>query len=580
MLNALFKPISAKSSWIARALRLLFVLLILIVVYAGAPMNAFAESPAGAEFIITNANIWTVDRKHPHAEAVAIAGGRIVGVGTSAEVNSRWRAETTRVLDAGGRFMMPGFNDAHVHFISGGLQLDRIQLNDAESKAVFVERIAKAAAKLSKGQWLLGGNWDEQRWSPAELPTKELIDPVTGETPVFIERHDWHEGLANSVALKISGITAATPDPPGGEILRDQAGNPTGILRDAAMNLVSSHIPAPSQDMVVKALKRALDYAASLGVTSVQTMNPDESEMKAFGLLSEKGELTARVYAAPSALHYEDQEKLGIRRGFGNPYFRLGALKAFSDGSLGSETAYFFEPYTDNPKSNGLLGSAMQPLNEMEERLCRADAAGLQLCLHAIGDQANSIVLDIYSGIEARNGQRDRRFRVEHAQHIAGKDFERFARLHVVASVQPYHLVDDGQWAEKRIGSRIKTTYAFRTLLNKNIKLAFGTDWNVAPLNPLLGLHAAVTRSTLDGKNPGGWVPEQKLSIGEAIEAYTLGSAYAEFQENEKGSITPGKYADLVILSDDILHLDPVQLPQVKVKMTMIGGKVVFGSLD
>jgi predicted amidohydrolase YtcJ len=555
-------------------------LLAIIVLFSGGTMNVFAQSKPEADTIIKNAWIWTVDRKQPHAQALAIVDGRIAGVGSDKDVETKWRGNKTQVIDAGGKFLMPGFNDAHVHFISGGLQLDRVQLNDATGKEVFVERVAEAAGKLGKGRWLLGGDWDEQRWSPPELPTKDLIDAVTRDTPVFIERHDEHQGLANSLALKIAGITAETKSPPGGEIIHDSKGNPTGILRDAAMELVTRHIPPLGGTEVEQALRRALQHAASLGVTSVQTVHTDEEALRAFGLFAERGELTTRIYAAPPAEHYQDQAKLGVRHGFGSPYFRLGAIKAFADGSLGSETACFFEPYTDNPKNSGLLSSAMQEPAAMEQRLGNADAAGIQLCVHAIGDRANSLVLDMYERIEARNGQRDRRFRIEHAQHIAAKDFDRFARLHVVASVQPYHLIDDGQWAEKRIGPRIKTTYPFRTFLDKGVKLAFGTDWNVAPLNPMLGLYAAVTRATLDGKNPGGWISGEKLTIEEAIEAYTLGSACAEFQEENKGSITPGKYADLVLLSDNILQINPESLPKVRATMTVVGGKVVFGQVN
>ena len=546
----------------------------------GGNMNACANDNSGAETIIKNARIWTVDKKQPQADALAIVAGRIVAVGTASEIETKWHGTGTQVLDAGGRFLMPGFNDAHLHLVSGGLQLDRVQLGDALSRSEFVERISQSGAKLAKGQWLVGSGWDEQRWSPPELPTKDLIDQVTKETPVFLERHDLHEALANSRALQIAGITVETPCPAGGEIVHDQKGNPTGILRDAAMDLVARHIPPVGSEQIVHALRQALSYAASLGITSLQTMNPSEEQLQAFGLLCQRGELSARIYAVPSVDHFQAQKDLGIRQGFGTAYFRLGAIKAFADGSLGSETAYFFDPYTDNPASHGLLSSAMQPFQDMQQRLSDADACGLQICLHAIGDRANSLALDICSHIEKANGQRDRRFRIEHAQHIAERDFDRFARLQVVASVQPYHLIDDGQWAEKRIGTRIKTSYPFRSFLDRGVKLAFGTDWGVAPLNPLLGLYAAVTRATLDGKHPGGWVSEQKLSMEEAIEAYTLGSAYAEFEEKNKGSITPGKYADLVILSDDILHIAPEHLPDVKVKMTMVGGKIVFGSIE
>jgi len=309
----------------------------------------------------------------------------------------------------------------------------------------------------------------------------------------------------------------------------------------------------------------------------VQDMNPGYADIATYMLLAERRELTARIYAAPMETGWDDQARIGIRRAFGSSYLRLGALKGYADGSLGSTTAYFFEPYADAPNTRGLLSDEMQSIPAMRDRLMKADDAGLQLCIHAIGDQAISLTLDLFEEIEKEHGARDRRLRIEHAQHGAPKDFDRFARLQVIASVQPYHAIDDGRWAEKRIGAeRIKTTYAFRTFLDRKVRLALGTDWFVAPLNPMLTLYAAVTRATLDGKNPGGWVPEQKITLAEAVEAYTMGSAYAEFQEQDKGSITPGKLADLVLLDSDIFNMNPVEIRGVKVRMTIVGGKVVF----
>jgi predicted amidohydrolase YtcJ len=534
------------------------------------------EHPA-ADTIVTNANVWTVDRNHPRAEAVAILNQRIVAVGTSAEMDG-WRGPQTRIIDAGGKLLLPGFNDAHVHFVSGGFQLDQVQLTDAKTKEEFTRRIAAQTKKLKKGDWILGGDWDEQNWSPPELPTHDWVDAVTPENPVFIERHDGHESLANALAMKLAGITSTTKSPAGGEIVRDAQGNPTGIFKDAAQSLVGKAIPEPGLDARIKAAKRGLDYAASLGVTSFQDMVPDYEDIEAFSVLEERGALTSRIYVAPIETRWKDQAKIGIRSSFGSDYLRIGAVKGFADGSLGSTTAYFFEPYVDAPSSRGLLSNEMQPISGMRERLTGADKAGLQLCIHAIGDQAISIMLDIFQSIRDANGDRDRRWRIEHAQHVAPKDFQRFAKLHVIASVQPYHAIDDGQWAERRIGPiRAKTTYAFRTFLDDGVHLAFGTDWTVAPLNPMLGLYAALTRATLDGKHPNGWIPEQKISIAEAIEAYTLGSAYAEFQEKDKGSITPGKLADLVLISDNILNIDPRAIRDAKVEMTMVGGKIVYG---
>jgi predicted amidohydrolase YtcJ len=549
----------------------------ILLLLMGAHQNAGAQQRPAADVIITNANVWTVDRNHPTAQAVAILGERIAAVGSSEEMDA-WRGPQTRMIDAAGKLLLPGFNDAHVHFVPGGFQLDQVQLTDARTREEFVRRIAAQAHKLRKGEWILGGDWDEQNWSPPELPTHDWIDAASPDNPVFVERHDGHESLANALAMKLAGITAATKSPAGGEIVHDAQGNPTGVFKDAAQGLFAKAIPNPTQQARVRAARRALDYAASLGVTSVQDMDPEYADIEAYSLLQERGELTARIYAAPLETHWQDQAKIGIRHSCGSDLLRIGAVKGFADGSLGSTTAYFFEPYVDAPNTRGLLSDEMQPISGMRQRLTGADKAGLQICIHAIGDQAISIVLDIFQDIQKTNGVRDRRWRIEHAQHMAPKDFQRFSQLKVIASVQPYHAIDDGQWAEKRIGPiRAKTTYAFRTFLDDGVHLAFGTDWTVAPLNPMLGLYAAVTRATLDGKHPNGWIPEQKITIQEAIEAYTMGSAYAEFQEKDKGSITPGKLADMVLVSDNILRIDPRAIRDAKVEMTMLGGKIVYG---
>src|SRR5215471_18636597 len=542
--------------------------------------HAAGQPKPAADLIVTNARIWTVDKTRPQAEALAVLGDRIVAVGSAADVDA-WHGPQTRVLDAKGRLLLPGFNDAHVHFVDGGSGLQEVQLKDAGTPEEFARRIGERARITPKGEWITGGDWDEQKWSPPNLPTKQLIDPVTPDTPVWVNRHDGHESLANSVTLRLASITAKTPDPPGGQIVRDAQGNPTGVLRDAATSLVDKVIPPMSRAHRMRAIRQALEHAASLGVTSVQDKNPPYDDVKAYAELEEKGELTVRMYVAPLETEWKDQAKIGVRHAFGTPLLRMGAVKGYADGSLGSETAYFFDAYTDDPKSHGLLSDEMHSPSAMLQRLKSADAAGLQLCIHAIGDRAISMILDMFEQIEKANGKRDRRWRIEHAQHLAAKDFARFARLGVIASVQPYHAIDDGRWAEKRIGpDRIKRTYAFRTFLDNKVRLAFGTDWPVAPLSPMWGIYAAVTRATLDGKNPEGWVPEQKLTVAESVEAYTMGSAYAEFQDKDKGSITPGKLADFVVLRDDIFRIPAAQIKNVKVEATYLGGKLVFGGLE
>jgi len=526
----------------------------------------WAQSRPAADLIVTHANIYTVDRQHPRAEAVAVIGERIVAVGSPAEIDE-WRGPETHVIDAHGKLLLPGFNDAHVHFTNGGADLAAVQLNDATSAREFTRRIAAQAAKTARGEWVLGGAWDETKWSPRQAPAAWLIDGVTPDVPVFVSRYDGHQGLANSAAMNLAGISAGTADVPGGVIVRDDAGNPTGIFKDAAQELILKAIPPVSHEQRMASARRALAYAASMGVTSVQHMAADYADVEVYSELLEQGELTTRIYCAPLETGWQDQAKVGLRHAWGSSYLRLGAVKGFADGSIGSRTAALFEPYSDEPGNRGILSAEMQPPEAMRERLMRADGAGLQLRVHAIGDRAISMILDMFADIEKEHGYHDQRMTIEHAQHVAPKDFERFARLHVIASMQPYHAIDDGRWVEARIGrERARTSYAWRAFLDHGVTLAFGTDWDVAPLDPLLGLYAAVTRATLDGKNPRGWIAQQRITLAEAV----------EFQEKEKGSITPGKLADMVILSGDIFAMKPEAIRNVKVEATIVGGRIVY----
>ncbi|HEX4696210.1 MAG TPA: amidohydrolase [Candidatus Udaeobacter sp.] len=535
-----------------------------------------AQAKPAATLIVTNAAVYTVDKQRQKAEAVAVIGDRIVAVDSKAEIDS-WQGPETKVIDARGKLVLPGFNDAHVHFIQGGAQLDQVDLTDASSPQEFAKRIAAQLSKTPKGAWVMGGRWDETKWSDPQLPTKGVVDPISEDTPIFVERYDGHEALANSAAMKLAGVNAKTPDVPGGVIMRDASGNPTGIFKDAAQELIYKAIPPMSHEQRLRIARRAAEHAASLGVTSVQHMNPEFADVAAYSELAERGDLTTRIYAAPMETDWKKQADVGIRHAWGSNFLRLGAVKGYADGSLGSRTAYMLEPFADDADNRGLLSDEMHPPSAMRDRLMQADAAGLQLRVHAIGDRAISMMLDIFAEIEREHGYRDQRFSIEHAQHMAKNDFDRFAKLHVIASMQPYHAIDDGRWAEKRLGhERARYSYAWRSFLDHGVTLAFGTDWPVAPLDPMLGLYAAVTRATLDGKNVGGWIPEEKITLAEAMEAYTMGSALAEFQEREKGSITPGKLADVVILSDNIFQLKPEAIRNVKVQTTIVGGKVVY----
>jgi len=551
----------------------LMMLAMAVIVSAACGRSGGGLSP---DLIICNGRITTVDDRRSEVESVAVLDGKIVAVGGSDEIRAL-AGDKTRLIDLGGRRVVPGFNDAHVHFLDGGMGLSSVQLRDAASEEEFARRIGEFASKMPKGRWLLNGNWDHENWKPARLPTRQLIDSATADNPVFINRLDGHMALANSLALKLAGITRATQDPPGGAIVRDEAGEPTGVLKDAAMNLVYRVIPAPGEDEMMEAIRAAMRYAAENGVTSVQDMSASPELMRVYQKLLRAGELTVRVSGHQPLAQWERLAAVGIRAGFGGTMLKIGGLKGFADGSLGSTTALFFEPYLDDSKTAGLPSDEMIPESRMLEKIVSADSAGLQVAVHAIGEKANRIILDQFVEAVRRNGERDRRFRIEHAQHLRPEEIRRFGSQKVIASMQPYHAIDDGRWAENRIGpERAKGTYAFRSLLDAGAVLAFGSDWYVAPMEPLMGIYGAVTRRTLDGRRPDGWVPEQKITVAEAVRAFTLGSAYASFDEKIKGSIEPGKLADLVVLSEDIFSIDPATIDKVKVNMTIFGGRVVF----
>ena len=527
----------------------------------------------GADIVITNAVVKTMDARVPSTDAIAITGNKIIAIGDNARSAV---GQGTRTINAGGKLVLPGFNDSHVHFLDGGFSLSNVDLRDAKSPQEFAHRIGEFAKKLPKGRWILGGDWDHEKWPGTPLPTKEMIDSVTPDNPVFINRTDGHMALANTLAMTLAGIKRDIKDPPGGAVVRDpKRGELTGIFKDAALDYVSKVIPPSSFDEKLDAAKAATEYAAKLGVTSVQDMSAG-NDVGLYHYLLQRGELKNRIYAVRSILTWENLSNSGIRAAFGSDMLRVGGLKGFADGSLGSTTALFFEPYTDAPNTRGLLGDQMQPEGIMLKRVLGADKAGLQVMIHAIGSEANMRILDIYKATAEQHGDRDRRFRIEHAQHLRTNEIIRFAQQKVIASMQPYHAIDDGRWCDRRIGpERSKGTYAFRSLLDAGAPLAFGTDWTVAPLNPMISIYAAVTRRTLDGQHPSGWIPEQKISVEEAVRAYTMGSAYAEFAENVKGSLTVGKLADLVMVDRNIFEMDPVDIENAKVVLTIVDGRIV-----
>jgi predicted amidohydrolase YtcJ len=525
---------------------------------------------AAADLVIAGGRVWTGVQGAPVEEAVAIVGDHVAAVGSDAEI-AGWIGATTRVIDAGGGLVVPGFIDSHAHFVDGGFALASVQLRDARTPREFVARIAEFARTVPPGTWITSGNWDHEQWG-GELPTRAWIDSVTPDHPVWVNRLDGHMALANGVALQSAGVTAATADVDGGEITRDTAGAPTGILKDNAMSLVWSVVPEPSPEMVDRAVDAAMEHVAEQGVTLVHHMG-SWSDLAAFERARAAGRSRVRLYAAVPAASWERLRDTVAARGTGDDWVRIGALKAYVDGSLGSHTAAFHEPFTDAPSDSGLIVTDPEDLYRWT---AGADRAGLQVVVHAIGDRANALQLDIFERVSRENPPRDRRFRIEHAQHIAPADIPRFARLGVIPSMQPYHAIDDGRWADRVIGpERARTTYAFRSLLDAGARLAFGSDWAVAPISPIEGIYAAVTRRTLDGAHPGGWVPEQKISVREALRAYTRDAAYAAFAEDRLGTLEPGKLADVAVIDKDLLRIAPEQIREARVTHTVVGGRVV-----
>lgn len=527
---------------------------------------------ADADIVVVGGPIWTADPAKPWAEGLAVRGTRIVAVGPAVEIRSLVGPRTA-VVELDGRFAMPGFIDTHAHFIEGGFRLSGVDLREAASPDALASRLAEFVETVEDGVWILGGDWDHQLWG-GELPDRSWIDAVTPRNPVLITRLDGHMALANTYALELAGIDEVIETPPGGEIVRDASGRLTGVFKDEAMSLLQAHVPEPTAEQRDSALRAAMRHAASVGVTGVHDMGSWEN-LETYRRAHARGDLTLRVYAFVPLSSWERlAEEVERRDGAGDGWLRLGGLKGFVDGSLGSGTAFFCDPYAGEQAYRGLQ---VTPLEELREQMRAADAAGLHIAVHAIGDCANGLLLDLYGEIASENGSRDRRHRVEHAQHLRPADYGRFARLRVIAAMQPYHAIDDGRWAESRIGQdRIQSTYAFRDLLDAGAEVAFGSDWTVAPLDPLLGVYAAVTRRTLDGAHPDGWVPGQRIRVEEALTAYTAVAARAGFFDGVTGMLREGWEADLVIIDRNPFEVDPQDLADLKVRLTIVGGTVVF----
>ncbi|RYY28528.1 MAG: amidohydrolase [Sphingomonadales bacterium] len=544
----------------------------------GAGAALMSASPALAAFegaldtAWLNARIWTGTGPAIFADAIGVRGDRIAAVGAAAV-----RAKTTsrtRTIDLKGAFVTPGFIDCHTHFTNASTMLSQASLRTAASPEAFTRQVAEAARALPKGEWLQGGNWDQDRWG-GRMPHRSWIDAVTPDTPVAVIRYDLHMLLVNSLGLKLAGIDRNTPDVPGGVIERDANGEPTGIVKDAAKDLVLRAIGEPSHAQIDAAVRKGIDVALSKGVTQVHTTELDWITHDATRRLRAAGEPSIRFRNYMPLKDWERQAALIAAEGRGDDWVHWGGCKVVFDGSLGSRTALFYDPYLDEPGTRGIVVTDPADLKNWMQA---ADKSGLQITAHAIGDEANDVVLDTMAQIVATNGKRDRRFRVEHVQHLKPAAISRFAKQGVIASLQPYHAIDDGRWAIRRIGpERLKTSFALGSLVQSGAHVCLGSDWPVAPLDPLTGLQAAVVRETLDGAHPGGWYPEQRITLAQALRGYTYEGAYAGFAEQKVGAIAVGMLADFVVFDRDLFAIPASNLTDAKVLRTVVGGVQRFG---
>jgi predicted amidohydrolase YtcJ len=526
-----------------------------------------------ADLVLRNGILYTGNDSKPQAEAMAVRGGRILLVGKNEDVD-RFIGRRTQVVDLRGRFACAGFNDAHAHLLGGGKLDTEMDLSNIASVEEFQRRVLTRAWEMQAGTWLIGRGWDQTLFPGGVWPDKSWFD---ADIPVFLLRVCEHAAVVNRKALEIAGIRKDTPDPPAGEIVRDPAtGEPTGILKEDAIKMVTQYIPALSKEGIIQAILKALDSARRFGITSVQDVDASETA-ETYQELLDKGKLTCRI-SMGFPLNETPEQFRRMRDRLGGPSLHFGLLKGFADGSMGARTAYFLAPYADDPSTRGIPLLTQEKLNLL---VLRADRTGFQIGVHAIGDEANDMVLNAYALARRINGIRDSRHRIEHAQVLLKKDLPRFKELGITASMQPAHCVDDMRWAEARTGpKRIRYAYAWRSLLDHGAILAFGSDWPVASLDPLVGIHAAVTRQDSSGRPPGGFHPEEKITVREALDAYTKGSAYAERMEAEKGTLEKNKVADIVVLSRNLLTAPPSQILKTKVVMTICAGKIVYETKD
>lgn len=526
-----------------------------------------------ADHIYFNAKIWTGDSLNPQATAIAIKDSLIVYVGDEYQ---SFVGKGTMLTDMEGRMLVPGFIDNHTHFLEGGYFLANINLRSVKSMQDFIVSFRRFSDSAKNDDWILGGNWDHEAWG-GQLPQKDWIDSVSYRHPAFVSRYDGHMGLANSTALKLAGITKNTPNPHGGEIVKDpKTGEPTGILRDEATNLIYKIIPERTEKELDESLARAAAHALAHGLTQVHDMGSYGGwiDLATYRRAYFSDKLPIRIYSFVAIRTWQKLDSFVRKNGWGDDHLRWGGLKGFVDGSLGSTTAWFYKPYLDAPNSNGLQ---VTDTNLLRQWIISADSVGLHIATHAIGDRANDWILGVYEEAEKKNPSKDHRFRVEHAQHLTPEAIDRFASLNVVPSMQPYHAIDDGKWAAKRLDSaRLLGTYVFRSLLAAHANLTFGSDWTVAPLDPISGIYAAVTRRTLDDKNPNGWFPDQKISVDQALRCYTVNNAWAGFQENKTGKLKAGMLADFAVLSENLFLIAPENIRNTKILLTVVNGKEAY----
>ena len=559
--------------------RSVFVFLALGLALLTSPvrLDSGAQEKSNRTTYYTHGRIYTNDPENPWAEAIAAADGKITCIGKMAHIlldcgGSQEGAETVLLHE---QFVMPGFNDAHLHLGGAAADALAVPLTGVPSVEEMRKRVADAVAHHKEGEWITGGGWDHTLWADKRFPNRYQLDAVSPKNPVILTHISGHVAVANSLALKKGEIDKSTPNPPGGEIEHDALGEPTGVLKEgAAMELVKGRIPDPTPEERRHGIELVLKNVARNGVTSVQD-NSAWEDFQVYQKLKEDGKLTVRITEwLPFNASLNDLQNMRAQGGTKDPWLKTGTLKAFTDGAMGSRTAAMLEPYSDDPSTRGILTSDPEKLQAMA---IERDKVGFQLAFHAIGDRANRIALDVFEAVAKVNGRRDRRDRIEHAQVVAPMDFQRFAQLKVIASMQPSHQTTDMRWAEDRIGNeRIKGAYAWNTMLKNGVHLAFGTDYPVEPISPFRGLHACVTRERPDGGPRNGWEPQEKISLTDCIRAYTSGSAYAQFEEGKKGELNVGEYADFIVLSDDLTKIPASQYTKVRVLQTVVGGRVVY----